>query len=141
MKVMVIVKATQDSEEGKLPSTEMFEAMGKFNEQLVNAGIMLSGDGLQPSSKGVRVHFSGKNRTVSNGPFKNTEGLIAGFWIWEVGSMEEAIEWVKRAPNPMLEDSDIDIRPFYEMKDFGDAVTPEIAAHEEQLRKKIAAHS
>lgn len=141
MKVMVIVKATADSEAGTLPSTEMFEAMGKFNEQLVNAGIMLSGEGLQPSSKGVRVHFSGKNRTVSKGPFKNTEELIAGFWIWEVGSMEEAIEWVKRAPNPMLKDSDIDIRPFYEMKDFGDAITPEIAAHEEQLRKKLAASS
>src|ERR1700734_3029170 len=102
MKVMVIVKATADSEAGTLPSTELLEAMGKFNEQLVNAGIMLSGEGLQPSSKGVRVHFSGKNRTVSKGPFKDTEELIAGFWIWQVKSMEEAIEWVKRAPNPML---------------------------------------
>jgi hypothetical protein len=141
MKVMVIVKATADSEAGTLPSTEMFEAMGKFNEQLVNAGIMLSGEGLQPSSKGVRVRFSGKDRIVSKGPFKNTEDLIAGFWIWEVKSMEEAIEWVKRAPNPMLKDSDIDIRPFYELEDFGDAVTPEIAAHEEQLRKKLATRS
>jgi hypothetical protein len=96
---------------------------------------------LQPSSKGVRVHFSGKNRTVSKGPFKDAEELIAGFWIWQVKSMEEAIEWVKRAPNPMLVDSDIDIRPFYELEDFGDAVTPEIAAHEEQLRKKLAARS
>jgi len=141
MKVMVIVKATADSEAGTLPSTEMFEAMGKFNEQLVNAGIMLSGEGLQPSSKGVRVHFSGKDRTVSKGPFKNTEELIAGFWIWQVKSMEEAIEWVKRAPNPMLKDSDIDIRPFYELEDFGDAVAPEIAAREEQLRKKLAPRS
>ena len=124
-----------------LPSTEMFEAMGKFNEQLVNAGIMLSGDGLQPSSKGVRVRFSGKDRTVSKGPFKNTEELIAGFWIWEVKSMEEAIEWVKRAPNPMLKDSDIDIRPFYELEDFGDAATPEMVAREEQLRKKLASRS
>jgi hypothetical protein len=141
MKVMVIVKATSDSEAGILPSTEMFEAMGKYNEELVKAGIMLSGDGLQPSSKGVRVHFSGKNRTVSKGPFKNTEELIAGFWIWQVTSMEEAIEWVKRAPNPMLKDSDIDIRPFYELEDFGDAITPEIAEHEKQLRKKLAARS
>jgi hypothetical protein len=139
MKVMVIVKATADSEAGVMPTTEMFEAMGKYNEQLVNAGIMLSGEGLKPSSKGVRVHFSGKDRAVSKGPFKNTEELIAGFWIWQVKSMEEAIEWVKRAPNPMLKDSDIDIRPFYELEDFGDAVTPEIAAQEEKLRKKLGA--
>lgn len=142
MKVMVIVKATADSEAGKMPSAELFEAMGKFNEELVNAGIMISGDGLQPTSKGARVHFSGKDRTVSKGPFKDeTSSLIAGFWVWEVKSMEEAIEWVKRCPNPMMEESDIDIRPFYEMKDFGDAITPEIAAHEEHLRKKLAARS
>jgi hypothetical protein len=142
MKVMVIVKATPSSEAGIMPSTELFEAMGKFNEELVNAGIMLSGDGLQPTSKGARVHFSGKNRTVSKGPFKDdTNSLIAGFWIWEVKSMDEAIEWVKRCPNPMMEESDIDIRPFYEMKDLGDAVTPEIAEHEEKLRKKLANRS
>jgi len=141
MKVMVIVKATPSSEAGILPSTELFEAMGKYNEELVNAGIMLSGDGLQPSSKAVRVHFSGKNRTVSKGPFTDTNEIIAGFWIWQVKSMEEAIEWVKRAPNPMLEESDIDIRPFYEMEDFGDVITPEIAEHEEKLRKKLAGRS
>jgi hypothetical protein len=138
MKVMVMVKATADSEAGILPSTELMEAMGKFNEELVNAGIMLSGEGLQPSSKAVRVHFSGKDRTVTPGPFADTRELVAGFWIWEVKSMQEAIEWVKRCPNPMLTDSDIDIRPFYDMKDFGDAVTPDIAARDEKLRKKLA---
>ncbi len=138
MKVMVIVKATKSSEEGILPSAGLFEAMGKFNEELVNAGIMLSGDGLKPSSEGARVHFSGKNRSVSKGPFGNTNDLIAGFWIWQVKSLDEAIEWVKRCPNPMLKESDIDIRPFYEMEDFGDALTPEIIEQEEKLRKKMA---
>jgi hypothetical protein len=138
MRVMVIVKATASSEAGIMPSTELLEAMGKYNEELVNAGIMLSGDGLRPSSDAVRVHFSGDSRSVINGPFPETEKLIAGFWIWQVKSMEEAIEWVRRCPNPMMEDSDIDIRPFYEMEDFGDALTPEIAAQEEQLRKKLA---
>ena len=138
MKVMVIVKATADSEAGILPGTEMFEAMGKYNEELVNSGILLYADGLQPSAKGVRVHFSGDARTVTHGPFAHPEELIAGFWVWEVTSMEEAIAWVKRAPNPMLKDSDIDIRPFYEMEDFGDAINPEIAAHKAKLRKKIA---
>lgn len=138
MRVMVIVKATASSEKGEMPTTELFEAMGRFNEQLVNAGIMLSGDGLKPSSKGVRVRFSGDKRIVSNGPFGNTNDLIAGYWVWQVKSMEEAIEWVKRCPNPMLEDSDIEIRPFYEMEDFGDAVTPKIIEQEEKLRKKLA---
>jgi hypothetical protein len=138
MKVMVIVKATPSSEAGLLPDTGMLEAMGKFNEELVNAGIMLSGDGLRPSSKGVRVHFSGSNRTVTNGPFAQTRELVAGFWIWEVKSMQEAIEWVRRCPNPMPEESDIEIRPFYEMADFGQALTPEIAAHEQQLRQKLS---
>jgi hypothetical protein len=142
MKVMVIVKATADSEAGIMPSTEMFEAMGKYNEELVNAGIMLSGDGLKPTSQAARVHFSGKNRTVAKGPFpEKTENLIAGFWIWNVTSMEEAIEWVKKCPNPMPGDSDIDIRPFYEMEDFANVVTPEIVEQEEQLRKKLAARS
>lgn len=137
MRVMVIVKATASSEKGEMPTTELFEAMGRFNEELVNAGIMLSGDGLKPTSKGVRVHFSGNNRTVSNGPFAATNELIAGYWVWQIKSMDEAIEWVKRCPNPMLEDSDIEIRPFYEMEDFGDAVTPEIIEQEEKLRKKL----
>lgn len=141
MKVMVIVKATPSSEAGIMPSTELMEAMGKFNEELVDAGIMLSGDGLQPSSKAVRVHFSGNNRTVTDGPFLETKELIAGFWMWQVKSMEEAIEWVKRCPNPMLEDSDIDIRPVYELEDFGEAVTPEIAEQEKKLREKLEKQS
>ena len=141
MKVMVIVKATASSEAGTMPSTELLEAMGKYNEELVNAGIMLSGEGLQPSSKAVRMHFSGNKRTVANGPFPETHELVAGFWMWQVKSIEEAIAWVKRCPNPMLEDSDIDIRPVFEMEDFGDAVTPEIAASEQQLRRKLASHS
>ena len=141
MKVMVIVKATPSSEAGIMPSTELMEAMGKFNEELVDAGIMLSGDGLQPSSKAVRVHFSSNNRTVTDGPFLETKELIAGFWMWQVKSMEEAIEWVKRCPNPMLEDSDIDIRPVYELEDFGEVVTPEIAEQEKKLREKLEKQS
>lgn len=141
MKVMVIVKATPSSEAGIMPSTELMEAMGKFNEELVDAGIMLSGDGLQPSSKAVRVHFSGNNRTVTDGPFLETKELIAGFWMWQVKSMEEAIEWVKRCPNPMLEESDIDIRPVYELEDFGEVVTPEIAEQEKKLREKLEKQS
>ena len=141
MKVMVIVKATPSSEAGIMPSTELMEAMGKFNEELVDAGIMLSGDGLQPSSKAVRVHFSGNNRTVTDGPFLETKELIAGFWMWQVKSMEEAIEWVKRCQNPMLEDSDIDIRPVYELEDFGEVVTPEIAEQEKKLREKLEKQS
>lgn len=138
MKVMVCVKATPSSEASIMPGTELLEAMGKYNEELVNAGIMLSGDGLQPSSKAVRVHFSGKDRVVTDGPFTETKELIAGFWMWQVKSMEEAIEWVKRCPNPMLEDSDIDIRPVFELEDFGDAVTPEIAERDQKLRDKLA---
>ena len=142
MRVMVMVKATASSEAGILPSNEMMEAMGRYNEELVKAGInIVALGGLQPSSKAVRVHFSGDKRTVAKGPFPETEKLVAGFWIWEVKSMEEAIEWVKRCPNPMLEESDIDIRPFYEMEDFGDAVTPEVAEHEQKLRKKLAAQA
>lgn len=141
MKVMVIVKATPSSEAGIMPSTELLEAMGKYNEELVNAGIMLSGDGLQPSSKAARVHFSGNNRMVTDGPFAETKELIAGFWMWQVKSMEEAIEWVKRCPNPMLEDSDIDIRPVYELEDFGEVVTPEIAEQEKKLREKLEKQS
>lgn len=133
MKVMVIVKATQESENGVMPSQELLTDMMQFNEQLVKAGIMLAGDGLQPSSKGARVHFSGKNRTVTDGPFTETKELIAGFWIWQVKSMDEAIEWVKRCPNPMTEDSDIEIRPIFEAEDFGEAFTPELQEQEKRI--------
>lgn len=138
MRVMVMVKATKSSEAGIMPGTELFEAMGKYNEELVKAGIMLSGDGLKPSSAAVRVHFSGKDRIVTDGPFTETKELIAGFWIWQVQSMEEAIEWVKKCPNPMIEDSDIDIRPFFEMEDFGEAFTPELREQEDKLRAQLA---
>lgn len=138
MRVMVIVKATASSEAGIMPSTELLEAMGKYNEELVNAGIMQAGEGLHPSSKAVRVHFSGKDRTVTDGPFTETKELIAGFWLWQVKSMQEAIEWVKRCPNPMLEDSDIDIRPLFEMEDFGEEFTQELRDQEDKLRAQIA---
>jgi hypothetical protein len=141
MKVMVFVKATADSEAGALPDIEMFEAMGKYNEELMKAGIMLSCDGLQPSSKGARVHFSGKNRTVSKGPFKDTNELVAGYWLWEVKSLEEAIEWVKRCPNPMISDSDIDIRPIFEAEEFNDIIARATAEREERQRKKLGAGS
>lgn len=137
MKVMVMVKATKSSEAGVMPTTELLEAMGKYNEELVKAGIMLSGEGLKPSSAAVRVHFSGNSRTVTDGPFMETKELVAGYWLWQVNSIEEAIEWVKRCPNPMLEESDIDIRPLYEMDDFGDAATPEVRAQEESLRTQL----
>lgn len=137
MRVMVIVKATKSSEAGIMPSSELLEAMGNFNEELVKAGIMLAGDGLHPSAKAVRVHFSGKDRIVTDGPFMETKELIAGFWIWQVKSMAEAIEWVKRCPNPMIEDSDIDIRPLFEMEDFGEEFTPELRAQEDRLRAEM----
>jgi len=138
MRVMVIVKATKESETGKLPKKELFEAMGKFNEELINAGILLAADGLHPSSKGKRVHFSGSSRTVTDGPFAETKELIAGFWLWQVKSMEEALEWVKRCPNPMESDSDIEIRPVYEAEDFGAEFTPELRAQEEVQRARVA---
>jgi hypothetical protein len=138
MKVMVMVKATKSSEEGIMPSTELLTAMGNYNEELVKAGIMLAGEGLKPSSQAVRVHFSGKDRIVTDGPFTETKELIAGFWMWNVKSMEEAIEWVKRCPNPMMEDSDIDIRPVFEMEDFGEEFTPELREQEDKLREQIA---
>jgi hypothetical protein len=138
MRCMVFVKATKESEEGALPSTELLTAMGKFNEELVKAGIMLAAEGLQPSSKGKRVRFSGKNRTVTDGPFTETKELVAGFWIWQVRSMEEAVEWVKRCPNPMPSESEIEIRPVYEMEDLGAEFTPELREQEERLRKEIA---
>jgi hypothetical protein len=134
---MVIVKASESSEAGVMPSETLLTEMMKFNEQLVQAGIMLAGDGLQPSSKGVRVHFSGDKRTVTDGPFAETKELIAGYWIWKVKSMAEAVEWVKRCPNPQMEESDIEIRPLFEMEDFGDAVTPEVKEQEERLRRQI----
>ncbi|WP_395773118.1 YciI family protein [Agrobacterium pusense] len=137
MRAIVFVKATKSSEDGVMPTTELMEAMGKFNEELVNAGIMQSGDGLHPSSKGKRVIFDGDSRTVIDGPFPHTNELVAGFWIWKVKDMDEAVEWVKRCPNPMLERSEIEIRPMFEMEDFGDAVTPEIAAHVEELRARV----
>jgi hypothetical protein len=137
MKVMVIVKASKDSEAGVMPSTQLLSDMGKFNEELVKAGVMLAGDGLQPSSKGVRVRFSGKNRSVTDGPFAETKELIAGYWIWQVKSMEEAVAWVKRCPNPMNDDSDIEIRPFFSPEDFGEAFTPELQKQEEHLRAQL----
>ena len=138
MRIMVLVKATKDSEVGMMPTTELFEAMGKFNEQLVNAGIMLAGDGLKPSSQGKRVAFDGPRRRVIDGPFAETRELVAGYWLWEVKDMAEAVEWVKRCPNPMPGPSEIEIRPLYETADFGDAVTPELGRQEEQLREKVA---
>jgi hypothetical protein len=137
MRVMVIVKATPESEAAKMPSTELMAAMGHYNEELVKAGIMKGGDGLHPSSRGKRVHFSGKNRTVVDGPFAETKELVAGFWLWEVKSMEEAVAWVKRCPNPMESDSDIEIRPLFEAADFGEAFTPELQAQEERLRQQL----
>ena len=137
MRFMVMVKATQDSEAGVMPSRELLEAMGKYNEELVKAGIMQAGEGLQPSSKGARVRFSGKNRTVIDGPFAETKELVAGFWLWKVKSLEEAIEWVKRCPNPMPGDSEIEIRQVFEAEDFGEEFTPELRAQEERLRAEI----
>lgn len=136
MKVMVIVKATQDSEAGVMPSEQLLTEMGKYNEELVKAGIMLAGEGLHPSSKGARVQFSGTNRTVIDGPFTETKELIAGYWLWQVQSIEEAIDWVKRCPNPMPGDSEIEIRPVFEADDFGEALTPELREQEERIREK-----
>jgi hypothetical protein len=126
MKVMVFVKATKGSEAGEMPSQELLTEMMAFNDQLVKAGIMQGGDGLKPSSEAVRVHFSGKNRSVIDGPFTETKELVAGYWLWEVKSMQEAIDWVKRCPNPMNEASDIEIRPVFAPEDFGEALTPEL---------------
>lgn len=139
MKVMVIVRATAESEAGQMPSTELLAAMGQFNEELVKAGVMLSGEGLHPSVRGKRVHFAGKGRTVIDGPFAESKELIAGFWLWQVKSMEEAVEWVKRCPNPMESDSDIEIRPVFEAEDFGAEFTPELREQEERLRAQIEA--
>jgi len=138
MRVMVIVKATPESEAGVMPTEADFAAMGNFNEELVKAGIMLAGDGLKPSSAGARVKFSGKSRTVIDGPFAEAKELIAGYWVWQVRSMDEAIEWVKRCPNPMPGDSEIEIRPIFEDEDFGDAATPELRAQDQRLREEAA---
>lgn len=136
MKVMVIVKASKDSEAGQLPSTELLTAMGNYNEELAKAGIVLAMDGLHPSSKGARVRFSGNKRTVIDGPFAETKELIAGFWLWRVKSMQEAIDWVKKCPNPMKEDSDIEIRSVFEPDDFGDRYTPELREQEAVVRAR-----
>ena len=138
MRVMVIVKASRDSEAGVMPSERLLAEMGRFNEELVKAGVMLAGEGLHPSSKGKRIEFSGTRRTVVDGPFSESKELIAGFWLWQVHSMEEAIEWVKRCPNPHDEDSVIEIRPVFEAEDFGEALTPELREQEERLRARIA---
>jgi hypothetical protein len=134
MKVMVIVKASTASEAGEMPGTELLTAMGAFNEELSKAGIMLAGEGLHPTSRGARVRFSGKNRTVIDGPFTETKELIAGFWLWKVASMAEAIAWAKRCPKPHEEDCEIEIRPVFEADDFGEAFTPELRAQEDRIR-------
>lgn len=138
MRVMVLVKATEDSEAGIMPSTELLDTMGKYNEELVNAGIMLAGEGLKPSSEGKRVAFDGASRTVIDGPFSATRELVAGFWLWEVKDMAEAVAWVKRCPNPMLGPSEIEIRPLFEAADFGEAFTPELREQEDRIREKAA---
>jgi hypothetical protein len=137
MKVMVMVKATSDSEAGVMPSEQLITEMGEFNETLVKAGIMLAGEGLHPSSKGVRVRFSGTDRSVTDGPFTETKELVAGFWIWQVKSMEEAIAWVKRCPNPMPGDSEIKIRPIFATEDFGESFTPELREQEDRIRAEV----
>ena len=137
MRVMVIVKATKESEAGILPSRQLLEDMGKFNQQLIDAGIMQAGDGLKPTSQAKRVRFSGTNRTVIDGPFAETKELIAGYWIWQVKSLDEAVDWVKRCPNPMPTESEIEIRPFYEAEDFAN-IAPDVVAQEEKMRDQLA---
>jgi hypothetical protein len=138
MKVMVIVKATKNSEAGAMPSEQLLAEMGKYNEELVKAGIMLAGDGLQPSRNGKRIRFSAGKRTVLDGPFTETKELIAGYWIWQVRSMEEAVEWARRCPDPMPgEDAELEIRPIFEAEDFGEQFTPELRAQEERIRKEM----
>ena len=138
MRVMVIVKASKDSEAGALPSQQLVAEMGKFNEELVKAGVLLAADGLHPSSKGKRVRFSGAKRTVIDGPFAETKELIAGFWLWQVRSMEEAVEWLKRCPNPHNEDGEVEIRPVFEAEDFGEQLTPELKEREERMRAELS---
>src|ERR671923_2935949 len=141
MRFMVIVKATEDSEAGKMPSTELLTAMGKYNEELVKAGVMLAGEGLQPSSKGARIKFSGTKRTVVDGPFAETKELIAGFWLWQCRSKEEAIEWAKRCPNPTGEEGELEIRQVFEAEDFGAEFTPELREQERRLGEQMAANA
>ena len=139
MRFMVMVKATADSEAGVMPSEALLAAMGRFNEELVQAGVMLAGEGLQPSSKGARMRFSGEQRTVIHGPFSETRELVAGFWLWQLGSLDEAIEWARRCPNPFEHgESELEIRPLFEVEDFGDALTPELREQEERLRAQLA---
>jgi hypothetical protein len=137
MRVMVMVKATKDSEAAMMPTSELLEAMGKFNEALTDAGVLLAGDGLKPSAQGKRVAFDGPRRTVVDGPFAETSELVAGFWMWEVKDMAEAVEWVKRCPNPMPGPSEIEIRPVIELSDFAEIMTPEAAAPHERVREKL----
>ena len=140
MRVMVMVKATPESEAGVMPSQALLEAMGRFNEELVQAGVMLAGEGLKPSAQGARVRFRGAQRTVVDGPFAETKELVAGFWLWQVRSMEEALEWARRCPNPFEQgESELEIRPVFEAEDFGEELTPELRAQEAQLREQIAA--
>ena len=138
MRFMILVKANEESEAGVMPEEKLLTEMGKYNESLVNAGILLAGEGLHPSSNGVRVRFSGDQRTVIDGPFAETKELVAGFWLWKVKDMAEALEWAKRCPNPMPGPSEIEIRPIYELADFAEVVTPEVAEREDRLRKKVA---
>jgi hypothetical protein len=140
MRVMVLVKATKSSEKGEMPSEKLLAEMGKYNEELVKAGVMLAGEGLHPSSKGKRVRFSGTQRTLVDGPFTEAKELIAGFWLFQVKSLDEAVEWVKRCPNPFDEESEIEIRPVFEAEDFGAEFTPELRAQEERLREQMEAH-
>ena len=139
MRFMILIKADKNSEAGVLPDEQLLSEMGKFNEELVKAGVMLAGEGLQASSKGARVRFSGSKRTVIDGPFAETKELIAGFWLWQVNSKEEAIEWVKRCPNPLEGDAEIEIRQVFEAEDFGDSLPPEVREQEERLRAQVAA--
>jgi hypothetical protein len=141
MRVMVMVKANEESEAGVMPSTEILSAMGKYNEELVKAGIMLDGEGLHPSSKGVRIQFAGDQRSVVDGPFTETKELIAGYWVWQVRDMDEAIEWAKRCPNPTGAESALELRPVFELDDFGDNVTPEVRERDERLRSQIEERS
>jgi hypothetical protein len=141
MRVMVMVKADEDSEAGSLPSTELLNEMGRYNEELVKAGIMLDGEGLHPSSKGVRIQFSGDQRNVVDGPFTETKELIAGYWVWQVRDMDEAIEWAKRCPNPTGVESVLELRPVFELDDFGDNVTPEVRERDERLRSELEEQS
>ena len=138
MKVMVIVKATKNSEAGVMPSEKLLTEMGNYNEELVKAGIMLAGEGLQPSSKGKRIKFSGRQRSVLDGPFTETKELIAGYWVWQVRSMDEAVDWARRCPDPMPgEEAEVEIRPLFEAEDFGKEFTPELRAQEERLRQEV----